>query len=423
MIETFDSLNYIRVPVDSDWDVLWSHDYPFRTLKGRLSTLSSSHKVNHFPGSGFITNKMSLATSGLPYVPKAFQLPSQKEELISYSKNNPHKRFVQKSNNHRGIKIEKLELLDLSSNNSFVQEFISNPLLIDGHKFDVGTYVTLKSLKPLRIHIYNEILFRFCPEQYHPFDPEVLDKYVVGDDYLPIWKVPSLSKVYNDLGFGMKDTFDYWYKKNKGRSPDTIWAKVEDAIRSIYIAKEEVIIESTKAFTGGSLGRNFFEMVRFDFVIDDEGNVFIMEANMSPNLSSAHFPPNQLLYRQVLYNLFKLVGLAERKDSGNNAQVSFKQIAVWPDECLSNECLYKCDEDPKCASCQHCLSQEGIEIRMSAYLDELNKGGMLRIFPPSERYNESGTSLWTFDTGNLSKENKELVEWYRGKCLKDKLFC
>ena len=30
---------------------------------------------------------------------------------------------------------------------------------------------------------------RFCPAKYYPFDPNNLDKYVVGDDYTPTWKV------------------------------------------------------------------------------------------------------------------------------------------------------------------------------------------------------------------------------------------
>ena len=36
-----------------------------------------------------------------------------------------------------------------------------------------------------------------------------------------------------------------------------------------------------------------------DFVIDEDLKVYLMEANMSPNLSSAHFPANALLYEQV----------------------------------------------------------------------------------------------------------------------------
>lgn len=33
------------------------------------------------------------------------------------------------------------------------------------------------------------------------------------------------------------------------------------------------------------------------------------QVNMSPNLSSAHYRPNRLLYEQVLFNLFAIVGL------------------------------------------------------------------------------------------------------------------
>lgn len=55
--------------------------------------------------------------------------------------------------------------------------------------------------------------------------------------------------------------------------------------------------------------RNFFEMMRFDLIVDDNLRVYLMEANMSPNLSSAHFLQNTLLYEQVLFNLMNLVGV------------------------------------------------------------------------------------------------------------------
>ena len=42
----------------------------------------------------------------------------------------------------------------------------------------------------------------------------------------------------------------------------------------------------------------------------------IQQANMSPNLSSAHFVRNKRLYEQVLFNLFSLVGVARKIVSG-----------------------------------------------------------------------------------------------------------
>jgi len=84
------------------------------------------------PGSGFFTNKVDLALTNLKYVPKAFHLPGQKEEVSKYAKDNPETMFVQKSNGHRGIKILKVEDMNLDQSETFVQEYVQNPLLVDG---------------------------------------------------------------------------------------------------------------------------------------------------------------------------------------------------------------------------------------------------------------------------------------------------
>lgn len=69
--------------------------------------------------------------------------------------------FVQKSNDHRGIQIEKIQDLNLNKEGIFIQEFVDNPLLVDGHKFDIGVYTIITSVEPLRVYIYNgDILFR-----------------------------------------------------------------------------------------------------------------------------------------------------------------------------------------------------------------------------------------------------------------------
>lgn len=76
-----------------------------------------------------------------------------------------------KSNEHRGIKVHQFSQLDLHSKGSFLQEFIRHPLLISKRyctvivivamttnyrKFDVGLYVAITSVEPLRVYVYNE---------------------------------------------------------------------------------------------------------------------------------------------------------------------------------------------------------------------------------------------------------------------------
>lgn len=88
--------------------------------------------MNHFPGSGFITNKVSLATSNLRHIPRAFHLPKDKEAFLTHAKEHPDKLWVKKSNDHRGIRVQTVPNMNLDTPGTFVQEFIQNPLLIDG---------------------------------------------------------------------------------------------------------------------------------------------------------------------------------------------------------------------------------------------------------------------------------------------------
>ena len=293
-----------------DWDVMWAHDYPFKKIRDKMLNMKPGQKVNKFPGSGFITNKVNLATSGLKNVPQAFQIPADKEEFLSYAKQNPEKLFVQKNNNHRGIKIEKVDNLNLDDDDegSFVQEFIHNPLLVDGYKFDIGIYTTLTSVDPLRIYVhYNDVLLRFCPTKYHPFDPEDRDKYVVGDDYLPSWEVPSFTKYMDEkAGFSFRDTLNAYIINSMKMDPNKMWDELYSTIVQVYQNTETHFAKAVRNYPHSDA---FFEMVRFDFVIDDQLNVYLMEANMSPNLSSAHFSANAGLYEEVVDALLRLVGV------------------------------------------------------------------------------------------------------------------
>lgn len=305
VVTVLERLGYRRVPLEDNWNLLWAHDYPFITMPLRMKNLDKHQTVNHFPGCGFLTNKVDLSTTALPFLPRAFRLPSQREEFLGYIKTHPNALFVEKHNEHRHIAIRAPDEINLFSNNSFVQEFIQNPFLVDGFKFDIGVYVVITSIDPLRLYIYSgDVLFRYCPVKYYPFNASNIDKYVVGDDYLPTWEVPSLIKYYKNLGGSMRGAFDS-YVREQNFDPSTIWHQVEDIIRNTVLAKEQDIVRILRSYKT----RNFFDLMRFDLIIDDKLKVHLMEANMSPNLSSAHFKPNSLLYEQVLYSVLNMVGI------------------------------------------------------------------------------------------------------------------
>lgn len=62
-----------------------------------------------------------------------------------------------------------------------------------------------------------------------------------------------------------------------GKDATKIWDQLEDAIRVVCLEKESMIKNLMKNYKSKT---NFFEMARFDFVVDNDLNVFIMEVNI-----------------------------------------------------------------------------------------------------------------------------------------------
>nr|XP_016931409.2 probable tubulin polyglutamylase ttll-15 [Drosophila suzukii] len=422
VINVLHQFGYQRVGVNESWNLLWAHDYPFLSF-ANLKNLGQHQMVNHLPGCGYLTNKVDLCTTPLPFLPRAFRLPAERQEFLDYARSNPQALFVQKHNEHRHIKVRAPADIAFGSNDSFVQEFVQRPFLVDGHKFDIGVYVVITSVNPLRVYIYTgDVLFRYCPVKYHPFDAENVDKYIVGDDYLPTWEVPSLRKYYNRFGGSMRTVFEA-YVRDQGMDPAKIWPQVEHIIRTTIAAKEKDIVNILSSYKT----HNFFDLMRFDLFIDEDLKVFLMEANMSPNLSSAHFKPNSLLYEQVLYSVFNLVGIRPlTATSGSLLAESSemitadKNLATDLNKCAAHDCDKSCNKE-ECDLCLHCLSGSQYRMLQQAHQEHLHRVDMKRIFPQPIR------DLKSFnlneEIANMSKKNAWMTRWFYNKCQFDAVWC
>ncbi|OQR76401.1 tubulin polyglutamylase TTLL4-like [Tropilaelaps mercedesae] len=405
------------------WDVLWSHEYPFGDLSYEVNNLTPGQRVNHIPGTGYITNKVSLATgSSTKTIPTAFKLPRQKQEFLAYARANPKTLWVQKSNSHRGIVAKKAEEVELHHEDTFVQEFIENPLLVDGYKFDIGVYVVMTSVKPLRVYMFEgDALLRFCSKPYDKRSRD-LDTYVVGDNYLPIWEVPSLKAAFTQQKFSMKESLNSYLRQN-GLNPEKIWGQIRAAVSSVYFDKQRDIDKASRRFSSTT---PFFEMVRFDFLVDSQLGVHLLEANMSPNLSSAHFKQNARLYEQVIYNLLSVTGLTsvgrdlsvQASQGRSDAVVSDQDLVVYPSQCVT-DCSgdgRHCASSELCSLCAPCWDDDVKEALALAFTEHMTRGKFRRLIPVPERDPVDSEFM-------KHPANRRMYLWFEGKCQLDETFC
>jgi tubulin polyglutamylase TTLL5 len=108
------------------------------------------------------------------FLPDTYVLPNEFGDLVSHfqklKQTDPKRNvwIVKPSNSSRGRGIHLIDDLDdLNVDElSIISRYITNPLLINGYKFDLRIYVLVTSYEPLRVYVFKEGLARFASETY-----------------------------------------------------------------------------------------------------------------------------------------------------------------------------------------------------------------------------------------------------------------
>lgn len=78
----------------------------------------------------------------------------------------------------RGIKVVGLKQEVKKKNGYIVSQYIANPLLINGFKFDLRIYALVTSFDPLKVYLFKEGLARFATKKYTT-NPSATDKQFI----------------------------------------------------------------------------------------------------------------------------------------------------------------------------------------------------------------------------------------------------
>ena len=293
--------------VNRDCSLFWTYDYPFH-YDFNMENLEYHQRVNHFPGNVGLISKSTLGTTtDSKYIPKAF---TSSDDLQKYAEKYPDKRFVQKFYSNRGVELKKASEMNFTESfddgNFFGQEFIENPLLFEGHKFDFGVYVVITSVNPLRFYYYNDNIFiRLCsrPYDYNNFDD--LRTYVINNEHITGSNFEKIEEYY-DKSYSYKAAMNDYFTE-KGYDMNKVWNQVEDCIRSVVVSRNHFFMDELKYYKSKF---SFFELYRFDMILDDALNLYLLEANQSPTIYASTFKyKNRQMYENVVYSTMNLVGI------------------------------------------------------------------------------------------------------------------
>ena len=247
MDRAFDRLGYVSVNASEgdDWDVLWSIEFPSKSLEIYKplydKPLKVHQRVNHFHGIINIISKSIMTTRNrdIKYILPGFWFPGMIKEFLSFTKANPNARFVEKNLANRGIKLVERNEIKFDKSEKFYQLFMEKPFLVDERFMDFGIYVLISSVDPLRVYRYDqEVHLRFCPEPYYPFDPKNREKYVISDTRQEFMQLPETKFYFDKYGYSFKMAIEDYFEI-RGHNVTELWRKIDEAITMLVLNNEE----------------------------------------------------------------------------------------------------------------------------------------------------------------------------------------
>ena len=165
--------------------------------------------------------------------------------------------------------------------------YVTNPLLIDGFKFDLRLYVAVTSFDPLRIYLYEEGLARFATSKFDMSASKLENRFVHLTNYSINKKsaryVASHDPSVEDYGNKWSLSALLQHLRSTGVDTSQLMASIEDLVVKTIIAGETPVCAAMRAFVPHP--NTCFELFGFDVLVDSSLKPWLLEVNLSPSLA------------------------------------------------------------------------------------------------------------------------------------------
>ncbi|XP_050165358.1 tubulin polyglutamylase TTLL13-like isoform X2 [Myiozetetes cayanensis] len=279
---------------NEEWTVCWTDS---SVSLERLMEMKRFQKINHFPGMIELCRKDLLARNlnrMLRLFPKEYNifprtwcLPADYGDFHAYRSMRKTRTFICKPDNScqgKGIFITHHPEEIKHGERMICQQYISEPFLIDGFKFDMRIYVLVTSCDPLRVFLYKEGLARFATMRYINRSSRNLGDICMHLTNYAINKHNENFVQDDTMGSKRKlSTLNAWMAEH---SYDTtkLWADIDDIVIKTLISAHPVVKHHYQScFPNHAAGCACFEILGFDILLDRRLKPWLLEVNHSPS--------------------------------------------------------------------------------------------------------------------------------------------
>ena len=291
--------------------------------------------TNHYPGSWALGRKdglwkhlsaqqRRLGDSTYDFVPRTFVLPADRGALERAAAagllRGGGALIVKPLNSSRGRGVKMvLSTAELPSDPAaklLVQEYIERPLLLQGRKFDLRLYVAVTSFDPLRAYVFEQGLARFANAPYSAAADagarvgKELDRYAHLTNYSICKKdagyEPNVDAAAD--GEGSKWSLAALWRTlgAAGHPVEAVRSSIAEVLtRTLIAAQPHITHKYSQYFRERG---KCVELFGFDVLLDADLSAWLIEVNVSPDLSSSS-PLDRQIKHTLAADLLHLVGV------------------------------------------------------------------------------------------------------------------
>ena len=336
---------FVRNIKNWNYNLYWDYPYPnIETINNKYQLIGKfpDEQINIYNINMHYNKLKELFPKDFNYIPETYFIPEQidliqkKFDKYEFTSNNAwiikqkekeEKNDINDNINSKSIGDEKKEYPKIiksfnkeiqkekSKGNFVINKYISDPLLINNKKFTLRAFVLVTGFSPLKIYFYRDGYLIFSQNEYYLNDTNLADSCVhISSEKNELKCIKKNKNKKNSTKTYEKSLFEenctIWnflnferYCKKNDIDYQHIMEQAKDIIIKTFISLNDEIISKYKT----SNDRNMFQLFTFDFIIENNLQLYLIDLDKNPKFNSKHLVPIYI-YDHIFSDILNIVG-------------------------------------------------------------------------------------------------------------------